>query len=85
MALWQEKNRGAALVAFDLTAKQSFSSFLPVAFHKLSNYEARSFFNGVIKQKGNCNFKSNPKTDEYYVSITYGCITFIDSFTLNSY
>ena len=38
------------------------------------------FKNLVDRKKDNLEFKINPKTDEKYISVRYGCIKFIDTY-----
>ena len=46
-----------------------------------SNYDCHLFFKKLIDRKpDNINLNVIPKTNEEYISVTYGCIRFIDSY-----
>ena len=59
---------------------QDQSHFIPFVFHNFSNYDCHMFFKKLIdKKKDHVEFELIPKTNEEYISVTYGCIRFIDS------
>ena len=50
-------------------------------FHIFSNFDCHMFFKKLVdKKKDLVDFEIIPKTNEEYISVTYGCITFIDSY-----
>ena len=64
---------------FIVTQKQS--NFLPFAFHNFSNYDCHLFFKKLVdKKKDKVKFDSIPNKNEEYISVTYGCIRYIDSY-----
>ena len=63
----------------NVTQKQS--SFIPFIFHNFSNYDCHMFFKKLVDMKNDkVKFEILPKTNEEYISVTYGCIRFIDSY-----
>ena len=38
------------------------------------------FFKKIVDKKNKVDFEITPKTNEEYISVTYGCIRFIDSY-----
>ena len=54
--------------------------FFPFVSYKFSNYDCQLFFEKLVDKKID-KIKNDilPKTKEEYVSLTYGCIRFIDS------
>ena len=63
----------------NVTQKQS--NFIPFTFHNFSNYDCHMFFKKLAdKKKDKLDFEIIPKTNEEYISVTYGCIRFIDSY-----
>ena len=64
---------------FNVTQKQS--NFIPFIFHNFSNYDCHIVFKKMVdKKKDKVDFEMIPKTNEEYISVTYGCIRFIDSY-----
>ena len=62
----------------NVTQKQSNS--IPFIFHIFSHYDCHMFFKKLVTKKNvNVNFEIIPKTNEDHISVTYGCIRFIDS------
>ena len=50
-------------------------------FHKFNNYDCHKFFKKLVDKKNDkVKFDFRPKTNEDYISVTYGCIRFIDSY-----
>ena len=75
------KYRGAAHEKCNINVKQKQSNFIPFMFHNFSNYDCHLFFKTLIDKKSdNVPFHVIPKTNEEYISISYGCIRFIDSY-----
>ena len=75
------KYRGPAHYNCNINVKHKQSNFIPILFHNFSNYDCHLFFKTLIDKKPD-NIKLNviPKTNEEYISVTYGCLRFIDSF-----
>ena len=75
------KYRGPAHYYCNINVKQKNSNFIPFAFHNFSNYDCHLFFKKLIDKKpDNILVNVIPKTNEEYISVTYGCIRFIDSY-----
>ena len=57
------------------------STFIAIALHNFSNYDCRPNFKNLFGKK-NDKVKSDilPKTNEEYITVTCGCIKFIDSY-----
>ena len=69
----------------NINVTQKQSNFKPFLFHNFSNYECHMFFKKLVdKKKDKVEFEIIPKTNEEYISVTYGCIRFIDSYRLLS-
>ena len=68
------KYGGVAHYTCNLNVKQRGSNFIPFIFHNFSNYDYHMFFKKLVDKK------KIPKTNEEYISVTYGCIRFIDSY-----
>ena len=50
-------------------------------FHNFCNYDCHMFFKKLVdKKKDKVDFDIIPKTNKEYISVTYGCIRFIDSY-----
>ena len=75
------KYRGPARNTCNINVKQKDSNFIPVAFHKFSNYDSHMFFKRLVGlKKDKVKFEIIHKTKEEYIAIKYGCIRFIDSY-----
>ena len=75
------KYRGPAHSKCNINVTQKQSSFIPFIFHNFSNYDCHMFFKKLVdKKKDKVDFDIIPKTNEEYISVTYGCIRFIDSY-----
>ena len=75
------KHRGPAHNTCNINVKQKDSNFIPFAFHNFSNYDCHMFFKKLVDlKKDKVKFKIIPKTNEEYITVKYGCITFIDSY-----
>ena len=73
--------RGPAHNKCIVNATQKQSNFFPFLFHNFSNSDCQMFFKKLVDKK-NDDVKIDiiPETNEEYISITYGCIRFIDSY-----
>ena len=75
------KYRGPAHSKCNVNVTQKQSKFIPFVFHNFSNYDCHMFFKKMVdKKKDQVDFDIIPKTNEEYISVTYGCIRFIDSY-----
>ena len=75
------KYRGPAHGIWKINVTQDQSDFIPFIFHNFSNYDSHMFFKKLVdKKKYRVKFDTTPKTNEEYISVTYGCIRFIDSY-----
>ena len=73
--------RGAAHERCNIKVKHKQSNFIPFMFHNFSNYDCHLFFKTLIDKKSdNVPLHVIPKTNEEYISLSYGCIRFIDSY-----
>ena len=73
--------RGPAHNTCNINVTQKQSTFIPFIFHNFSNYDCHMFFKKLFDMKNNkVNFDIIPKTNEEYISVTYGSIRFIDSY-----
>ena len=75
------KYRGHAHSKCNINVTQNQSNFIPFIFHYFSNYDCHMFFKKLVdKKKDKVDFDIILKTNEEYISVTYGCIRFIDSY-----
>ena len=75
------KYRSPAQNTCNINVTQKQSNFIPFVFHNFSNYDCHMFFKKLVnKKKDKVDFEIIPKTNEEYISVTYGCIRFIDSY-----
>ena len=75
------KYRGLAHSKCNINVTQNESNFIPFVFQNFSNYDCHMFCKRLVnKKKDKVDFEIIPKTNEEYVSVTYGCIRFIDSY-----
>ena len=75
------KYRGPAHSKCNINVTQKQSNFIPFIFHNFSNYDSHMFFKKLVdKKKDKVDFDIIPKTNEEYISVTYGCIRFTDSY-----
>ena len=73
--------RGPAHNTCNINVTQKQSNFIPFVFHIFSNYDCHTFFKRLVnKKKDKVDFEIIPKTNEKYISVTYGCIRFMDSY-----
>ena len=74
------KFRGPAHRKCNIIFTQDKSNIFPFIFHNLSNYDCFMFFKKIVDLKNDkVKFKIILKTNKEYISVTYGCIRFIDS------
>ena len=79
------QNRGLSLNVCNMNVKQKDSNYTPFAFHNFINYDCHLFFKRLVNMKNDeVKFKIIPKTNEECISVTYGCIRFIDSYRFSS-
>ena len=65
----------------NINVKQKDNNFIPFIFHNFSNYDCHMFFKMLVDKKNDkVKIEVIPKTNEEYISVTYGCIRFIDSY-----
>ena len=77
--------RGPANSICIINVTQKQSDFIPFIIHNFSIYDCHMFFKKLVDKKNDkVKFDINPKTNEEYISVTYGCIRFIDSYRLLS-
>ena len=75
------KYRGSSHNKCNINVTQKQSNFIPFLFQNFSNYDCHMFFKKLVdKKKDKVDFDIIPKTNEEYISVTYGCIRFIDSY-----
>ena len=75
------KYRGPAHSKCNINVTQKQSNFIPLIFHNFSNYDCHMFLKKLVDMKNDkVIFDIIPKTNEEYISVTYGCIRFIDSY-----
>ena len=79
------KYRGPAHKKCNINVTQNQSSFIPFIFHNFSTYDCHMFFIKLVGRKNdNVKYDIKPKTNEEYMSVTYGCIRFIDIYGFQS-
>ena len=75
------KYRGPAQNRCNINLTQKQSNFIPFLFHIFSNYDCHMFFKKFVDEKNDkLKFDIILKINEEYISVTYGCIRFIDSY-----
>ena len=75
------KYRGPAHSKCNNNVTQDQSNFFPLIFHNFSNYDCHMFFKKIVDKKNDkTKFDIIPKTNEEYISVTYSCVRFIDSY-----
>ena len=73
--------RGPAHSICIINVTRQQSNFIPFIFHNFSNYDCHMFFKKLVDNKNDrVKFDILPNTNEEYISVTYGCIRFIDSY-----
>ena len=79
------KYRGPAHSKCSINVTQDQINFIPFIFHNFSKYDCHMFFKKLVDKKNDkVNFDIIPQTNEEYISVTYGCIRFIDSYRFQS-
>ena len=75
-----DKYRGPAHSFCNVNVTQKQSNFIPfIPF--FSNYDCHMFFKNLVDKKNDkVKFDIIPETNEEYISMTYGCIRFIDKY-----
>ena len=77
--------RGPAHSKGNINVTQQQSNFITFIFHNFSNYDCHVFFQKLVDKKNDkVKFDNIPKTNEEYLSVTYGYIRFIDSYRFQS-
>ena len=75
------KYRGPAHSKCNSNVTQKQSNFIPFLFQIFSNYDCHMFLKKLVDNKiDKLKFDVIPKTNEEYISVTYGGIRFIDSY-----
>ena len=73
--------RGPAHSKCNINVTQKQSNFIPFIFHIFSNYDCHMFFKKIVDKKNDkVEFEIIPQTNEEYISVTYRCIRFLDSY-----
>ena len=79
------KYRGPAHNICNINVEQKDSKFIPFALLNFSNYDCHMFFKRLVDlENEKVKFHIIPKTNEEYISVKYGCIRFIDSYSFLS-
>ena len=74
------KFRGPAHSKCNFIVTQDQNNFIPFVIHNFGNYDCQMFFKKLVDKKNSkVKFDIIPKTNEEYISVTYGCTRFIDS------
>ena len=69
----------------NINVTQDQSNFISFIFHNFSNYDCHMFFKKLVNKKNyKVKFDIIPKTNKESISVTYGCIRFIDSYRFPS-
>ena len=75
------KYRRPAHSICNIYVAQDKSNFIPFKFRNFSNYDCHMFFMRLVDTKNHkVKFDFIPKKNEEYISVTYGCERFIDSY-----
>ena len=78
-------HRGPARNKCNIDVTQDQSNFIPIVFHNFSNYGCHMFFKKLVDKKNDkVKFDIIPKTNEEYISLTYACTRFLDSYRFSS-
>ena len=74
------KYRGPAHSKCNINVTQGKSNNISFLLHNFSNYDGHMFFEKLVNEENDkVKFDIIPKTNQEYISVTYGCIRFIDS------
>ena len=72
--------RGSTHSKCNINVAEDQSNLIPFKFHNYSNYACHMFLKNLVNKKNDeVNFDIIPKTNGEYISVTYGCIRFINS------
>ena len=75
------KDRGTAHNICNINVTQKQSNYIPFILHIFSKYDCQMFFRRLVDMKNDrVEFDFIPNINEEYISVTYLCIKFIDSF-----
>ena len=75
------KYKGPAHNNCNINVTQAKIKIIPFLFHIFSDYDCHMFYKKLVDLKNDkVKFKMIPKTNEEYISVTYGCIRFIDGY-----
>ena len=75
------KYRGPAHSKYNVNITQKQSNFIPFIIHNFSIYDCHMFFKKLVDKKNDkVSFDILPKTNQEYLSVTYGSFRFIDSY-----
>ena len=75
------KYRGPAQSKCNINVTQDKIKFNSFIFHNFSIYDCHMFFKKLVdKSNDKVKFDIIPKTSKEYISVTNGCIRFIDSY-----
>ena len=75
------KYRGPAHNTCTIDVTEQQSNNFPFIFHVFISYDCHMLFNRLVDLKNDeLKFKLIPKTNGEYISVTYGCIRFIDCY-----
>ena len=76
------KYRGPTHNTCNINVKQKDGNVTPFAFHIFINYDCHMFFKRLVDlKKDKVKLKNIPKTNKEYISVIYGYIKFIDTYT----
>ena len=74
-------SRGPAHSNCNSNVTQDKSNFILFMFHNFSNYDCHMLFEKLFDRKNDkVEVEFIPKTNEAFISVTYGCVRFIDSY-----
>ena len=75
------KYRGPPHSICNINVTQGQNNFTPFVIYIFSNYDCHIFFKKLVDLKNDkVKFDIIPKTNEEYISVTNGCMRFIDSY-----
>ena len=71
--------------SFNLNTRKAHTSFVPILFHNFSGYDCHLIFEKLVNMATEKNIKINEndiiaKLSENYISVTIGCLKFLDSY-----
>ena len=73
--------RGPGHSECNINVTQKQTNFIPFKFHNFSKYDCHMFFTELVDlKKDKVKLDIIPQTNEEYISVTYVCIRFIDSY-----